>query len=110
MDEFSRYNQIKMYPENERHTSFRIPLGVYCYTVILFRLKNTRATYQHAMSTIFRNHLRKTVECYVDDIAVKIRDKNDYLHDFKTMFDIIRDYQLKMNPTKFFLSAQVASF
>ena len=32
MDGFSRYNQIKMYPDDEKHTSFRIPLGVYCYT------------------------------------------------------------------------------
>ena len=32
MDGFSGYNQIKMYPEDERHTSFRTPLG---YTVIL---------------------------------------------------------------------------
>ena len=30
MDGFSRYNQIKMYPDDEKHTSFRTPLGVYC--------------------------------------------------------------------------------
>ena len=27
MDEFSRYNKIKIYPEDEKHTSFRTPLG-----------------------------------------------------------------------------------
>jgi len=27
MDEFSRYNQIKIYPEDEKHTSFRMPQG-----------------------------------------------------------------------------------
>jgi len=32
IDSFSGYNQIKMYLEYERHTSFRIPLEVYCYT------------------------------------------------------------------------------
>ena len=46
MDRFSRYNQIKMYPDNEKHTSFRIPLGVYCYTVMPFGLKNAGATYR----------------------------------------------------------------
>jgi len=40
MDEFSGYNQIKMYPDDEKHTSFRIPHGVYCYTVMPFGLKN----------------------------------------------------------------------
>ena len=44
-----------------------------------FGLKNAGATYQRAMNVIFRDHLRKTVECYVDDIAIKSRDKNDHL-------------------------------
>ena len=92
LDGFSGYNQIKMYPEDEKHTSFRIPLGVYCYTVMSFGLKNAGATYQWAMSMIFCDHLRKTVECYIDDIAVKSRDKNEHLHDLKIMFDILRAY------------------
>ena len=33
MDDFSGYNQIKMYPEDEKHTSFRTPL--LGYTAIL---------------------------------------------------------------------------
>jgi len=57
MDGFSGYNQIKMYPEDEKHTSFWTLLGVYCYTIMSFGLKNAGATYQHAMSTIFRDHL-----------------------------------------------------
>ena len=64
MDGFSGYNQIKMYPEDEKHTSFRISLGVYCCTVMPFGLKNAGATYQRVMNTIFRDHLRKTVECH----------------------------------------------
>jgi len=45
MDGFSRYNQIKMYPEDEKHTSFKMPLGVYYYTTMPFSLKNAGATY-----------------------------------------------------------------
>jgi len=90
MDAFSRYNQIKMYPDDEKHTSFRTPLGVFCYTVIPFGLKNAGAIYQRAMSMIFRDHLRKTVECYVDDIAIKNRDKNNHLHNLRTIFDLMR--------------------
>jgi len=100
-----------MYPEDEKHTSFRTLLGVYYYTVTPFRLKNTGATYQRAMSIILCNHLRKTVDCYVDDIAIKSRDKNDHLRDLRTMFDIMRAHQLKMNLTKgIHLSWGVASF
>ena len=71
MDGFSGYNQIKMHPDDEKHTSFWTPLDVFCYTIMSFGLKNAGAIYQHAMSVIFRDHLRKTVECYVDDIAIK---------------------------------------
>jgi len=61
MDSFSGYNQIKMYPEDKKHTSFRMPLGVFCYTVMPFGLKNAGATYQRAMNTIFHEHIRRTV-------------------------------------------------
>ncbi|KAL2542410.1 Ribonuclease H [Abeliophyllum distichum] len=45
MDAYSRYNQIPMYPPDEEHTSFVTDKGLYCYKVIPFGLKNTRATY-----------------------------------------------------------------
>ena len=59
MDGFSRYNQIKMYPDDEKHTSFRTPLGLYCYTVMPFGLKNAGTTYQRGMNAIFHEHTRK---------------------------------------------------
>ena len=50
------------------------------------------------------------VECYVDDIAVKSHNKNDNLRDLRTMFDIMRAHQLKMNPTKSFLGVLSGKF
>ena len=47
--------------------------------------------------------MHKTVECYVDDIAVKNRTKGDHIADLKTVFDIMQAHQLKMNLTKSFL-------
>ena len=110
MDGYSGYNQIKMYLADENHTSFRTLLGVYCYTVMPFGLKNAGATYQRAMSTIFREHLRKTVECYVDDIAVKSRNKADHLGDLRITFVIMRTHQLRMNLTKSFLGVASGKF
>ena len=85
-------------------------IGVYCYIVMPFGLKNAGAIYRHAISTIFRSHLRKMIECYVDDIAVKSHDKNDHLRDLKIKFDIMRAYQLKINSTKSFLGVSSAKF
>jgi len=78
-----------MYPDYEKHTSFRMPLEVYYYTIMPFGLKNAGATYQRAMNAIFHEYIRKTVECYVDDIAVKSRTKGDHIADLKTIFDIM---------------------
>ena len=76
MDGFSGYNQIKMYPRKAYFISDTVRgIVLYCYA---FGLKNAGVTYQSAMSTIFHNHLQKMVECYVDDIAIKSRDKNDH--------------------------------
>ena len=81
-----------MYPEDEKHISFRTPLGVYCYTVMPFGLKNAGATYQRGMHVIFHEHIRKTIECYVDDFAV------------------IWDHRLKISPTKSFLGVVMVNF
>jgi len=89
MDNFFWYIQIKMHPDDEKHASFKTPLGVYYYTVMPFGLKNAGATYQHAMSIIFRDHLRKTVECYVDDITIKSYNKSNHLDDLRTVFNIM---------------------
>jgi len=50
------------------------------------------------------------VECYVDDIVVKSRTKGDHIADLKTVFEIIRTHQLKMNPTKSFLGVANGKF
>ena len=46
MDAFVGYNQIRMAPEDEEHTAFVTPKGLYCYRVMPLGLKNTSATYQ----------------------------------------------------------------
>src|SRR3954469_327727 len=110
MDGFSGYNQIKMHPNDERHTAFRTPLGVFCYTVMPFGLKNAGATYPRAMDKIFSKLTRKTVGCYVNDIAVKSRCKGGHLRDLREVFDLMRVHQLKMNPTKSFLGVSSGKF
>ena len=100
MDGSSGYNQIRMNPKDEELTAFRTPKGIYCYKVMPFGLKNAGATYQRAMQKIFDNVLHKYVECYVDDLLVKTKRREDYLVDLRSVFNRLRKYQLKMNPCK----------
>ncbi|XP_051145218.1 uncharacterized protein LOC127261085 [Andrographis paniculata] len=95
MDGSSGYNQIRMAPEDEELTAFRTPKGIYCYKVMPFGLKNAGATYQRAMQKIFDDMLHKNVECYVDDLVVKSKRKEDHLQDLRKVFERLRRYQLK---------------
>ena len=78
MDGSSGYNQIRLGPRDEELTAFRTPKGIYYYKVMPFGLNNAGATYQHAMQKIFDDMLHKNVECYVDDLVVKSRKRDDY--------------------------------
>ena len=72
-DCYSGYNQIRMAPEDAKKTAFRTPKGNFSnYNKVMpFGLKNTGATYQRAMTTIFQDMMHKEIEDYVDDIVVK---------------------------------------
>ncbi|XP_028085998.1 uncharacterized protein LOC114286976 [Camellia sinensis] len=69
MDEFNGYNQIKMAPEDIETTVFRTPLRNFFYIVMPVGLKNSRATYQCAMTAVFHDMLHHEVEVYVDDLC-----------------------------------------
>ena len=89
-----------MAPTDEAATAFRTPMGVFCYKVMPFGLKNAGATYQRAMQTIFHDMLHKHVECYVNDLVVRSNGHQRHHEDLRLVFLRLRKYDLKMNPLK----------
>ena len=89
MDGFSGYNQIKMAPKDMEKTSFITPWGTYCYKVIPFGLKNADATYQRAATTLLRDLIHKEVEVYVDDMIVKLKDREGHIQALRKFFERI---------------------
>ena len=49
--------------------------------MMLFRLKNTGATYQRLMNKMFTHQLGRNVQVYVDDMLMKSVRENDHLSD-----------------------------
>ncbi|KAL0409649.1 UNVERIFIED_CONTAM: hypothetical protein Sradi_1899300 [Sesamum radiatum] len=80
MDGSSGYNQIRMALTYKELTAFCTPKGIYCYKVMPFGLKNADDTYQRAMQRIFNDMLHENVECYVDDLVVKLMKREDHLY------------------------------
>ncbi|KAL0433518.1 UNVERIFIED_CONTAM: hypothetical protein Slati_2686100 [Sesamum latifolium] len=60
-------------------------------------IQNAGATYQRAMQNIFDDMLHKKVECYVDDLVVKTKKREECLADLQMVFNRLRKYNLKMS-------------
>ena len=65
-----------------------------------FGLKNVGATYQRAMTTLFHDLMHQEVKVYVDDMIAKSKELEDHLAYRKKLFDCLRKYKLRLNPSK----------
>jgi hypothetical protein len=52
------------------------------------------------MQHVFGDHIRRTVEAYVDDIVVKTRKADNLVTDLHVAFDCLRANGVKLNPEK----------
>ena len=100
MDTFSGYNQIRMTKEDQEKTSFITSQGIYYYKVMHFGLKNAGATYQRLVNKMFSKQICRNVEVYMDDMLVKSREELAHLDDLKETFTTLKQYLMKLNPTK----------
>ena len=100
LDAFSRYHQIPMHPPDAEKTSFITPHELYYYNVMPFGLKNVGATYQRLVTKMFRPLLDSTMEVYINDMLVKSKQCSDHAAHLQQTFDLLREYDMKLNPLK----------
>lgn len=62
LDAFSGYHQIHMDPSDSEKTVFITSEGLHCYNVMLFGLKNAKATYQRMMDREFSKQKGRNLE------------------------------------------------
>ena len=100
MDAFSGYNRINMDPDDQEKTSFVTLQGTYCYRVMPFELKNAGATYQRLVNRMFQKQIGVTMEVYIDDMLVKSTTTELHIAHLFEAFQILRNYNMKLNPAK----------
>ena len=100
MDTFSGYNKISMDPDDQEKTSFVIGQGTYCYRVMPFGLKNAGATYQRLVNKMFQKQIGASMEVYIDDMLVKSTTTEFHIAHLSEAFQILREYNMKLNPAK----------
>ena len=49
---------------------------------------------------MFEKQIGRNVEVYVDDMLVKSKEEEDHLDDLKETFNTLRQYNIKLNPSK----------
>jgi hypothetical protein len=77
------------------------PFRIFCYTKMVFRLKNKGATYQKCIHIILDPQIGRNNEAYIDDVIVKSKKHGDLLDDLKETFDNLRKYKMMLNPKKY---------
>ena len=100
LDAFQGYHQIALSTEDRKKTAFITPLGIYCYKIMPFGLKNTDATYQRMVTEMFKDQIGKTMEIYIDDMVVKIKLSQNHLEDLTETFRTLRLHKLRLNASK----------
>lgn len=75
-------------------------MGIYCYKVMPFGLKNAGSAYQRLVNMMFADQIGQSMEVYIDDMLVKSIDAKDHISHLQQAFSTLRRYNMKLNPTK----------
>ena len=100
MDGFSGYNHIFIALDDMEKTTFITERGTYCYRVMPFGLKNAKAIYQRAATTLFHDMMHRDVEVYVDDMIMKSQGRAYHQAALERFFEMIQKFRLRVNPKK----------
>lgn len=57
--------------KNKEKTEFVIDVGIFCYKIMPFDLKNVKPTYQKIVTKVFKGLISRNMEDYIDDMLVK---------------------------------------
>ena len=99
LDAYRGYHQIAIHELDQEKTTIT-PRCVFCYKVMPFGLKSTRATYQRMIIKIFESIISKTMDAYIDDMVVKSKKESDHVKDLTEVFTILRRHKLRLNAAK----------
>ena len=86
--------------DDQEKIAFVTLIGNYYYKVMPFGLKNAGSTYQRMTTRMFELLLGKNIKIYIDDMVVKSKMVSEHLGDLRAIFEVLRNYKLRLNASK----------
>ncbi|GLI71674.1 hypothetical protein VaNZ11_016955, partial [Volvox africanus] len=102
------YNQIRIAASDIPKTAFRTPFGRFKYTVLSFGhyitlvITNAPATFQAVMDCMFRPYIDRFVVCYLDDILIYSKTREEHLKHLELVLEVMKREQLFAKHAKCF--------
>nr|GEZ56411.1 reverse transcriptase domain-containing protein [Tanacetum cinerariifolium] len=107
---YKGYHQIQLAESDGEKTAFHAGQRVYCYTKMLFGLKNAGATYQRLVDKAVDSQTGRNIEVYVDDLVIKSHTEVEMLRDIDETFRTLQKINMKLKPKKCTFGAVVGMF
>jgi hypothetical protein len=100
LDMSDAYEQIRIVPEDIRKTAFSTVYGTYHSHVMQQGDCNVSATFQRLMTHLFRDHIRKFIHVYLDDIFIYSKSVEEHEQHLRIVFETLRKAQLYLSRDK----------
>ena len=75
-----------------------------------FGLKNDGATYQRLVNKVFQKQIGASMEVYINDMLVKSVKAELHIAHLAKSFQVLKNYNMKLNPTKCAFGVLVGKF
>ncbi|KAF8695684.1 hypothetical protein RHS03_07957, partial [Rhizoctonia solani] len=100
LDGKDAYEQIRVEPDDVKHTVFVSPSGTMESMVMQQGNCNAGATYQTLMQAIFGKYVGKFMHVYLDDIAIFSDTIHEHVEHIEKVLDVLREQKLYLSPGK----------
>ncbi len=104
------FNKLRMSSESEDLTTFVTFFDVYKYKVMLFKLINELAFFQHYINDVLFDCLHKFCQTYLNDILIYNKILKEHRTHVKEVLDKLREANLQINIDKCKFKIQKISF